>query len=70
LPAIRLHDLRHSYATAGLAAGVPPKVMSERLGHATVAFTQATYTSALPAMDQSASEVVAGLILGTDVSKR
>jgi hypothetical protein len=32
LPTIRLHDMRHSYATAGLAAGVPPKVMSERLG--------------------------------------
>jgi hypothetical protein len=32
LPAIRLHDMRHSYTTAGLAAGVPPKVMSERLG--------------------------------------
>ena len=36
LPAIRLHDMRHSYAPAGLAAGVPLKVMSERLGHATV----------------------------------
>jgi integrase len=70
LPAIRLHDMRHSYATAGLAAGVPPKVMSERLGHATVAFTLDTYTSALPALDKSAAEVVAGLILGTDVSKR
>jgi integrase len=65
LPAIRLHDIRHSYATAGLAAGVPPKVMSERLGHATVAFTLDTYTSALPAMDKSAADVVAALILGT-----
>jgi integrase len=66
LPAIRLHDMRHSYATAGLAAGVPYKVMSERLGHATVAFTLDTYTSALPAMDRSAADVVAGLILGTE----
>jgi integrase len=66
LPAIRLHDMRHSYATAGLAAGVPPKVMSERLGHATVAFTLDTYTSALPAMDKSAADVVAALILGTE----
>jgi integrase len=66
LPAIRLHDMRHSYATAGLAAGVPPKVMSERLGHATVAFTLDTYTSALPAMDKSAADVVAGLILGIE----
>jgi integrase len=65
LPAIRLHDMRHSYATAGLAAGVPPKVMSERLGHATVAFTLNTYTSALPALDKSAADIVAGLILGT-----
>ena len=70
LPTIRLHDMRHSYATAGLAAGVPPKVMSERLGHATVAFTLDTYTSALPALDKSAAEVVAGLILGTDVSNQ
>jgi integrase len=69
LPAIRLHDMRHSYATAGLAAGVPPKVISERLGHATVAFTLDTYTSALPAMDKSAADVVAELILGTDKAK-
>ena len=55
-----------TYATAGLAAGVPSKVMSERLGHATVAFTLDTYTSALPAMDRSAADVVAGLILGTE----
>ena len=70
LPAIRLHDMRHSYATDGLAAGVSPKVMSERLGHATVAFTLDTYTSALPAMDKSAADVVASLILGTDVRDR
>jgi integrase len=69
LPAIRLHDMRHSYATAGLAAGVPPKVMSERLGHATVAFTLDTYTSALPAMDKSAADVVAALILGTEEAR-
>lgn len=39
LPPIRLHDVRHSYATAALAAGVPAKVISERLGHATIAIT-------------------------------
>ena len=32
LPPIRLHDVRHSYATAALAAGIPAKVVSERLG--------------------------------------
>lgn len=40
LPRIRLHDLRHTHATLGLAAGIPVKVVSDRLGHATVAFTQ------------------------------
>ncbi len=40
--------------------------MSERLGHATVALTLDTYTSALPAMERSAADVVAGLILGTE----
>ncbi len=44
--------------------------MNERLGHATVALTLDTYTSALPALNKSAAEVVAGLVLGTDVSKR
>jgi integrase len=34
LPPIWLHDLRHSYATAALTAGVPAQVVSERLGHA------------------------------------
>ena len=40
-------------------------MMSDRLGQASVAFTQDTYTSALPAMDKSAADVVAELILGT-----
>lgn len=43
LPHIRYHDLRHTHATLLLAAGVPPEVVSERLGHTTVAFTLDTY---------------------------
>jgi integrase len=39
LPKLRQHDLRHSYASAALATGVPAKVISERLGHATIAVT-------------------------------
>jgi integrase len=64
LPNIRLHDVRHSYATAGLAAGVPPKVMSERLGHANIAITTDLYTHVLPGMDDAAARTVATLILG------
>jgi integrase len=39
LPKIRLHDVRHSYATAALAAGIPARIVSERLGHANIAIT-------------------------------
>jgi integrase len=63
LPRIRLHDVRHSYATAALAAGVPAKVVSERLGHATIAMTMDTYSHVLPALDTQAAAAVARLIL-------
>ncbi|HET9501240.1 MAG TPA: site-specific integrase [Marmoricola sp.] len=63
LPRIRLHDVRHSYATAALIAGVSPKVISERLGHSTVAFTLQTYTHVIPGMDADAANAVAQLIL-------
>jgi integrase len=64
LPRIRLHDVRHSYATAALAAGVPPKVISQRLGHATIAITMDTYSHVIPSLDEQAAETVARLILG------
>src|SRR5512132_2448123 len=64
LPKIRLHDVRHSYATAALAAGVPAKVVSERLGHANIAITMDTYSHVLPGLDAEAADTVARLILG------
>jgi len=64
LPRIRLHDLRHSYASAGLAAGIPAKVVSERLGHANVAITLDTYSHVLPALQADAATKVAALIFG------
>jgi integrase len=63
LPPIRLHDVRHSYATAALAAGVPAKVVSERLGHATIAITLDVYSHVIPGMDAQAANAVASLIL-------
>lgn len=39
LPPIRLHDLRHTHATLALRAGVHPRVVQERLGHANVSMT-------------------------------
>lgn len=66
LPRIRLHDLRHTHATLGLAAGIPAKVMSDRLGHATVAFTQDVYMHAIPHMEEAAAQQIADLVLGAD----
>jgi integrase len=64
LPPIRLHDVRHSYATAALAAGIPAKVVSERLGHANIAITLDVYSHVIPGMDAQAANAVASLILG------
>src|SRR4051794_40601621 len=62
LPRIRLHDLRHTNATLGLAAGIPVKVMSERLGHATTSFTQDVYMHAIPALEEDAANRLGNLL--------
>ena len=48
LPAVRFHDLRHAHATLLLIQGVHPKIVSERLGHASVGITLDTYSHVLP----------------------
>jgi integrase len=53
---IRLYDLRHSCATLLLSENVNPKVVSERLGHASITITMDTYSHVLPSMQQAASE--------------
>ena len=62
LPSIRLHDVRHSYATLALEAGVHPKVVSERLGHASIGITLDTYSHVLPSLQEEAAETVAAVI--------
>lgn len=64
LPRIRLHDVRHTHATLALEAGIHPKVVSERLGHASTAFTLDTYSHAVPAMEEQAAELIATLVRG------
>ena len=64
LPRIRLHDLRHTHATLALAAGVHPKVVSERLGHSTVSLTLDVYSHSIPALQEDAATVVAALVAG------
>ena len=52
---VRFHDLRHSAATLLLAEGVHPKVVQERLGHASISITMDTYSHVLPTMQAEAA---------------
>lgn len=58
LPRIRLHDLRHTNATALLELGVNAKVIQQRLGHSDISVTLGTYTHVHPEMDQQAAEAM------------
>jgi integrase len=60
---IRLYDLHHTAATLGLAAGVSPKIVSEQLGHASVAFTLEVYSHVLPHMQEAAANKVEALLM-------
>ncbi len=62
LPPIPLHGLRHTYATLALASGVNPRIVSGRLGHATVALTLDVYSHVLPQADREAAERIAALL--------
>lgn len=64
VPAIRLHDLRHTHATLLLGAGVPVKVVSERLGHASATITMNVYQHVMPGMQQEAAAKFASIIQG------
>jgi integrase len=69
LPKIRLHDLRHTWATLALSLGTHPKVVSDQLGHSSIAVTMDTYSHVMPGIQRSASKAVAGLILGGETSE-
>jgi integrase len=62
VPVITMHDLRHTHATLLLKAGVPVKVVSERLGHSTPAFTMSVYQHVLPGMQAEAAATFARLL--------
>jgi len=64
LPTIRLHDLRHTHATIALRANVPVKVISERLGHDSPAFTLKQYAHVIPGMQAEAAAQIAALVMG------
>ncbi len=54
LPGVRFHDLRHTFASLMLLRGAKPKVISEALGHSSVAFTMDTYSHIIEGMQQDA----------------
>lgn len=62
LPRIRFHDVRHTHASLLLKAGVPIKVVSECLGHATASFTLDVYGWVMPGMQAEAAAVFSRLV--------
>jgi integrase len=62
LPKVRLHDLRHSYASLLLESGADLKTVSTALGHSSVAITADTYAHVSPVMLQSAADRLHDLI--------
>ena len=54
LEGVRFHDLRHTFASLMLLRGAKPKVISEALGHASVAFTMDTYSHIIEGMQEDA----------------
>ena len=64
IPTIRMHDLRHTWATLALVAGVDIKIVSERLGHSSPMVTWTIYQHVVAGMQTGAAEKVAALIFG------
>jgi len=57
--------VRRTYATMALDAGIDPKIVSDRIGPANMAYTLAIYTHKSTGKDRGATETVAGVLLGT-----
>lgn len=62
LPAVRLHDLRHTHVALLARAGIPAKVIQERVGHHSAGFTLDNYGGTFPAQHQEAAERFAALV--------
>jgi integrase len=67
IPVINVHALRHGWATLALEAGVPMKVVQDRLNHASGRITADIYTHVRAPLQSDAAERVAALILGDEV---
>lgn len=56
LKVIRFHDARHTHASLMLKQGVNPKIVQERLGHASIQVTLDTYSHVAPGLQEAAAE--------------
>ena len=65
---MRFHDLRHAAATLLLSARINPKVVSDMLGHASVAITLSIYSHVLPSMHRDAADAMDELLAPRDQS--
>ena len=52
---VRFHDLRHAHASLMLRTGANPKVISERLGHSSIAITMDIYSHVMPGLQEEAA---------------
>ncbi|MBD1371958.1 site-specific integrase [Hazenella sp. IB182357] len=64
IPYVRFHDLRHSHATLLLQQGEHPKIVSERLGHSSIAITMDTYSHVMPNMQKEAADKLDDFLFG------
>ncbi|WP_152186074.1 site-specific integrase [Segeticoccus rhizosphaerae] len=69
VPRIRLHDVRHTYATMAMDAGVDPKMLSDRIGHANTSVTLQIYTHHSQGRDRVVAQEMADLIWSAVGSK-
>lgn len=61
LPHMRYHDLRHTHAAMCIRMGIHAKVISERLGHASISITMDTYGYLMPGMQEACAEQIGKL---------
>ena len=70
LDGVRLHDARHTHATLLFKSGVSAKVIQERLGHSSVAFTMNTYAHVSPGMQKQAANQFDDAVIPDKSAKR
>ncbi|MPZ14301.1 MAG: tyrosine-type recombinase/integrase [Chloroflexi bacterium] len=64
---VRLHDLRHGYATMALQRGVHPRVVQQRLGHSSVSTTLDVYSHVVEGMDRAAADLIGDAVDGDHI---